>query len=67
MWSDEEEDIEKVVATYYEKLFTSSSPSEEAINVVVDVVAPTIIASMNAEFCRKCSKKCGRLFQNAPK
>lgn len=57
VWRDADVDIENVVTSYYQKLFTSSSPSDEAMNVVLDAIDPTIIEEMNVELCRKCSKE----------
>ncbi|XP_048493143.1 uncharacterized protein LOC125493698 [Beta vulgaris subsp. vulgaris] len=57
VWREDEGDIEKVVADYYQELFTSSAPSEEAMLEVLNAVVPTVTAEMNAELGRACRKE----------
>ncbi|XP_057247417.1 uncharacterized protein LOC130589838 [Beta vulgaris subsp. vulgaris] len=56
VWRDDEEDVGWVIENYYNNLFTSSFPSDEALSDVLDVVTPTISAEMNVALCTRVCK-----------
>lgn len=56
VWRDDEEDVGWVIENYYNNLFTSSFPSDEALSDVLNVVTSNISAEMNVALCTRVCK-----------
>lgn len=57
VWQDDEVRVEEIVVDYYKELFSSSSPSAENLNEVLQHVPNTISAENNAELLKPYTKE----------
>ncbi|KAL3826043.1 hypothetical protein ACJIZ3_022072 [Penstemon smallii] len=55
IWCEKDEDLERIVAEYFEKIFTSSSPSLSTLEAVLGAVEPKVTREINADLLRTFS------------